>query len=698
MHDDDDKTETPSDISPSADSSPVCKKRELNESQKDSGEETQEVQKKRPKRKYRKSTINVRKEEKATLLEELAELHTKLEKIKARAFATCVGVEARTPSEMQSANRVLRRAIQKQQLECTKIHALMSEYSLFEEIARLEMEIEALKAQIVDMRSGKIGPFDENEEILKRKYEAGRVLRESVQQRQQIFSQLSSIMSEYTLCTIQSGSPLQDFIHLKTDEQTRRDILAAIKIKKMEKAQRFMEMRRPKLDPCNVMGEERRYEAGNGDFCSTRFTVTQFKDAKSVKEVFDLLLYYFCNIEISISEKIGHITIREDDGGDDGGIVQNRLVSTTHKNVKMESNTVMFSQYYDRSTQKSIGSVDKSYGIIVADFVDEDDRHPYVPSQRVRRDVNAVLEIREFMPKHQAGKPVVVLSRWVQNRMHYPKFLVLVKKLKHYFVGRDGEAFEGDGDLTERDDGAQETSDRFDYPVDRLVRNSRRQMMEEGVQEHMNVLQGSANHVGLHANIQAGTPLQEKIILKKDSKSRHENSASNEIQEAQGRGGIFEIRRSELDPLKDLTEDRRYETDSRAFCSVRFSIIQFEGIESVKQIFDMVVFYFSNMEISVSEKLETLITVRENDDDSTIEGITQNFLMSTTTGKFVRMESNIIMFSEFYERDDIQCSDCGYGIVVSEFVGVDESYPYRPKERVRKDVNGVIEVRGYDRP
>ncbi|ETP04986.1 hypothetical protein F441_18325 [Phytophthora nicotianae CJ01A1] len=293
-----------------------------------------------------------------------------------------------------------------------------------EEIARLEMEIEALKAQIVDMRSRKIGPFDENEEILKRKYEAGRVLRESVQQRQQIFSQLSSIMSEYTLCTIQSGSPLQDFIHLKTDEQTRRDILAAIKIKKMEKAQRFMEMRRPKLDPCNVMGEERRYEAGNGDFCSTRFTVTQFKDAKSVKEVFDLLLYYFCNIEISISEKIGHITIREDDGGDDGGIVQNRLVSTTHKNVKMESNTVMFSQYYDRSTQKSIGSVDKSYGIIVADFVDEDDRHPYVPSQRVRRDVNAVLEIREFMPKHQAGKPVVVLSRWVQNRMHYPKFLV----------------------------------------------------------------------------------------------------------------------------------------------------------------------------------------------------------------------------------------------------------------------------------
>lgn len=64
-------------------------------------------------------------------MEELAELHTKMEELKARAFATCVGVEARTPSELQSANKVLRRAIQTQQLECTKIHALMSEYSLF---------------------------------------------------------------------------------------------------------------------------------------------------------------------------------------------------------------------------------------------------------------------------------------------------------------------------------------------------------------------------------------------------------------------------------------------------------------------------------------------------------------------------------------------------------------------------------------
>jgi hypothetical protein len=199
-------------------------------------------------------------------------------------------------------------------------------------------------------------------------------------------------------------------------------------------------------------------------------------------------------------------------------------------------------------------------------------------------------------------------------------------------------------------------------------------------------------------NVQAGTPLQEKIFLKKDSASRQETLQAMKARKLRNGEQFLKIRRSQLDPFKSLTEDQRYETDDGGFCSARFSIMQFEGVQSAKQVFDLVIFYFSNMEISVSEKLETLVTVRENDDDSTVEGVTQNFLMSTTTKMGMKMESNTIMFSEFCERGDIQCTDQGYGIVVSEFVDVDERYPYHPEERVRKDVNGVVEVRAYNRP
>ncbi|KAG7377504.1 formate dehydrogenase (NAD+) [Phytophthora pseudosyringae] len=238
------------------------------------------------------------------------------------------------------------------------------------------------------------------------------------------------------------------------------------------------------------------------------------------------------------------------------------------------------------------------------------------------------------------------------------------------------------------------------FSVDQLVRKSSRQRLQESIQGHMNTFCKALSIMSDYTlcNIQAGTPLQEKIILKKDLESRHETLQAVKARKLKEGEEFLKIRRSELDPFKALAEDQRYETDSGGFCSARFSIMQFEGVESVRQVFDLVIFYFSNMEISVSEKLETLVTVRENDDDSTTEGITQNFLMSTTTKMGMQMESNTVMFSEFCERDDITCSDRGYGIVVSEFVDFDERYPYRSTERVRKDVNGVIEVRGYNRP
>eukprot|EP00644_Phytophthora_capsici_P014737 jgi/Phyca11/510026/fgenesh2_kg.PHYCAscaffold_53_\ len=238
------------------------------------------------------------------------------------------------------------------------------------------------------------------------------------------------------------------------------------------------------------------------------------------------------------------------------------------------------------------------------------------------------------------------------------------------------------------------------FSVDRLVRKSQRQVLQEGVKTHMKTFCKALAIMSDYTlcNIQAGTPLQERIILKKDSESRLETLQGMKARKLKSGEEFLKIRRSDLDPFKALTEDQRFETDTGGFSSARFSIMQFEGVQSVKQVFDLVIFYFSNMEISVSEKLETLVTIRENDDDGTAEGITQNCLMSTTTHLGMQMESNTIMFSEFCKRNDIQCSDRGYGIVVSEFVDSDERYPYYPQQRVRKDVNGVIEVRGYNRP
>ncbi|GMF40115.1 unnamed protein product [Phytophthora fragariaefolia] len=347
-------------VPPSSDSSPVNKKRELGVSEAQSGS-GEPAPKKRPKRKFRKSTINVRKvrsavfvwvevgfiddamgfyccakEEKANLLEELAELHTRMEELKARAFATCAGVGTRTPSEMQSANRVLRQAIQKQQLECTKIHALMSE-----------------------------------------------------------------------------------------DTHSRRATLLAMKSKVLEDGAKFLNDRRPRVDPLKPMREDHGYEASNGDFYATYISTMQFEN--TVKQVYDILLAYFSSIEISVSEKLGNITIREDDDNMAPGITQNRLVSTTIGGLRMESNTVYFSRYEPGDEE---AGPQNGYGIFVADFVDDDDLNPYHPHERIRRDFTAVLELTSYPIKHgvrtrskntSEGR-VVVLTRWVHSKVYHPEY------------------------------------------------------------------------------------------------------------------------------------------------------------------------------------------------------------------------------------------------------------------------------------
>ncbi|RLN86661.1 hypothetical protein BBJ28_00001762 [Nothophytophthora sp. Chile5] len=593
-----------------------------------------------------------------------------------------------------------------------------------EEKEQLLKEMELLNTKIADLKQRTRSSFDEEEELAREQTATGRVLRDGVQRRQQTFSEFAAIMSEYTLCvssvvlqTIQSGSPLQDTIYLKRDEQSRRDTLRALKATKLESAERFLKMRRPNLDPCNSMGEERRYEAENGDFCSTRFTVTQFDGAQSVKQIFDLLLLYFCNIEISISEKIGHITIREDDGSDSEGITQNRLVSITHKDVKMESNTVMFSQYFDPKEGQRDGRGDGGYGIFVADFVDDDERHPYRPDQRVRRDEHrgdAEGKTPRPSTKKRRGTEQLDGSEAAEARRNSdggdtvaqseapqrPKYPKRKHRKGTHTIRKEKEQLLKEMAVLRKEMATlKKRALNPNSEVKQVVRKSRRQTLREGVYHHQKTFCEALSIMSDYTlcNVQAGNPLQEIIVLSNASEARQQTLKALKAKKLANAERFLQLRRSNLDPCKALIEDQRYEMENGNFCSTRFTIMQFEGVRSVKQVFDLLIFYFSHMEISVSEKLDNLVTIRENDDDSSDNGITQNRLVSTTTTRGMKMESNTVLFSHFCEREEIPGSDRGYGLITSDFVDEDERYPYLPDERVRKDVSGVMEVRTFKR-
>ncbi|KAG7377489.1 hypothetical protein PHYPSEUDO_011543 [Phytophthora pseudosyringae] len=73
---------------------------------------------------------------------------------------------------------------------------------------------------------------------------------------------------------------------------------------------------------------DERFETANGDTCCVIFQTIQLPGVKSPQQVYDALLFSVNNAEISISERLGHVTVRDDYEGVDGNIFNNSSSST----------------------------------------------------------------------------------------------------------------------------------------------------------------------------------------------------------------------------------------------------------------------------------------------------------------------------------------------------------------------------------
>lgn len=184
----------------------------------------------------------------------------------------------------------------------------------------------------------------------------------------------------------------------------RREALLQLKGPKLREAERYIAERSRGMNELKTYSEEERFETPSGDFCSLRFDIIPIRGARSVRAVFDAMLFYISNIEISISETLGHITIREDDDSSDASISHHRLVTRVGASIQSESNTVLFSEFTENADNgQAAGTNDddeaggdvreNGFGIIASDFVDDDELYPYRPLERVRRDVSAMMTV-----------------------------------------------------------------------------------------------------------------------------------------------------------------------------------------------------------------------------------------------------------------------------------------------------------------
>ncbi|TYZ66581.1 hypothetical protein PybrP1_001681 [[Pythium] brassicae (nom. inval.)] len=147
-----------------------------------------------------------------------------------------------------------------------------------------------------------------------------------------------------------------------------------------------------------------------------------------------------------------------------------------------------------------------------------------------------------------------------------------------------------------------------------------------------------------------------------------------------------------LDPLTPHVTDDRFENAAGDFCCVRFEMIQFCGLASVRQVYDALFYYLLNTETVISETLGH-VTTRE-DYDYADKSLSNHRLLSTEHG--IEIELNGVMFAHYFAAH-APSGGGPCGIVAVDCVDDDELHPYAPRGRVRKDISATVVVQGHRR-
>ncbi|KAG7392424.1 hypothetical protein PHYPSEUDO_000832 [Phytophthora pseudosyringae] len=141
-------------------------------------------------------------------------------------------------------------------------------------------------------------------------------------------------------------------------------------------------------------------------------------------------------MEISISERLGHVAVREDYDMIEGSAYNSRIMATDSNGLTTETNTVVFVQLFDKGDPRFGG---EPCAIVASDCVDEDELYPYRPSEHIRKDISGAVVMTASRQKKQAtveengelqedgntrdeDELVVTMRRTGYLRIHRPEF------------------------------------------------------------------------------------------------------------------------------------------------------------------------------------------------------------------------------------------------------------------------------------
>lgn len=242
--------------------------------------------------------------------------------------------------------------------------------------------------------------------------DVSRQLRDAVSEQQFAFATIQSAMakqvvrtsgcgrvrlSQYSVLThilshqhSQTRLPFYASIRLGVDAHERHATLVGVRDRILREGLQYVAERTRFFEPGAAFAEASRFATPRGDVCALLCDTTPLEGVTSVRAVCEALQYFLFHMEISISELLGVLMLRADNGEKHDGFFQSRLVSDVGNDVQVELNFATFSQLFGPSADFGGG---REFGVVVVDAVDDDTLFPYAPATRARLDVSAAMTV-----------------------------------------------------------------------------------------------------------------------------------------------------------------------------------------------------------------------------------------------------------------------------------------------------------------
>ncbi|KAE9199769.1 hypothetical protein PF004_g19179 [Phytophthora fragariae] len=291
-----------------------------------------------------------------------------------------------------------------------------------EETEQLREELKRLESKLQELRVRSLSPEDAAllDPLVQHVVDENNLLT-SVAKTQQL--EVAGVQSLLVECHGDQASHTK--ICLTEDWDERRKTLMAVRQEKLMNAYDFLHAPGRFVDPDKPHTSEHRYETAEGELCLVHLEAMHFPGVESLEHVWEALLFHYNTIEICVSERLGHTTVRDDYDTIDGSVFNFRVLSRSENDTPVESSIVTFSHFF---TEDDEGFGGQACGILALDSVDQDALYPYYSEERVRFDTTGAIVLtasrRPAKEPGGEGELVVTLRRAAFLKLYNPQFPV----------------------------------------------------------------------------------------------------------------------------------------------------------------------------------------------------------------------------------------------------------------------------------